>query len=229
MAAVFPALAACQENQATGPIEIPDHPIVRQTLDDCLNEAMDAAALEELVRGFETERIRTHFVDSTEPSPLAHEILNSRPYTFLDDAPLEERRTRAIVLRRGLPVDARELARLDPDAIARVREEARPLPRDADELHDLLLSMVLLEPVREWQPWLDALVAAGRACVLEARLGDVVAERWVALERRAAAQALHPTGSFSPDAALPPALAGLAPPDAEQSALAAVRGVRAKD
>ena len=87
-----------------------------------------------------------HFRDSPEPSPLSHEILNGRPYTYLDDAPLEERRTRAVALRRGLPDSARELGRLDPDAIARVRDEARPDPRDAEELHDALLELVVLRP-----------------------------------------------------------------------------------
>ncbi|MCA9509402.1 MAG: DEAD/DEAH box helicase, partial [Myxococcales bacterium] len=119
MAAVFPGLAQCQEN-ASGPIEIPDHPIVRQTLDDCLHEAMDVERLEQLVGDLASGAVAVRCIDTTEPSPLAHEILNGRPYTFLDDAPLEERRTRAVKLRRGLPVEARELARLDPDAIARV-------------------------------------------------------------------------------------------------------------
>ena len=138
MAAVFPALAACQDN-ATGPREIPDHPLVRQTLHDCLHEAMDVDGLERLLDEIAEGEVRLHFRDTTEPSPLAHEILNSRPYTFLDDAPLEERRTRAVQLRRGLPVEARELATLDPEAIARVRGEAAPEPRDADELHDVLV------------------------------------------------------------------------------------------
>ena len=91
MAAIFPGLAACQDN-ATGPIEIPDHPIVRQTLDDCFTEAMDLQGLETLLRAIEGGRIRVHSRETTEPSPLAHEILNGRPFTFLDDAPLEEPR-----------------------------------------------------------------------------------------------------------------------------------------
>ncbi|MEE3327265.1 MAG: DEAD/DEAH box helicase, partial [Myxococcota bacterium] len=129
MAATFPNQAACQEN-VTFPIEIPDHPLVRQTMHDCLHEAMDIEALTRLVGGFESGEVQTRFVDSSEPSPLAYEILNGKPFTFLDDAPLEERRTRAVALPRGLPVEARELARLDPEAIARVRTEVSPAPRD---------------------------------------------------------------------------------------------------
>jgi ATP-dependent Lhr-like helicase len=115
---------------------VPAHPLVRQTLHDCLHEATDVDGLVALLEGIEAGAIRTHFRESPEPSPLAHEILNGRPYTFLDDAPLEERRTRAVALRRGLPESARDLGQLDSEAVARVREEARPDPRDAEELHD---------------------------------------------------------------------------------------------
>jgi ATP-dependent Lhr-like helicase len=159
MVSVFPALAACQDN-ATGPMVVPDHPLVRQTMWDCLHEAMDVDGLRALVQGLETGAVAVTCRDTTEPSPLAHEILSARPYTFLDDAPLEERRSRAVTLRRGLPVEARDLATLDPAAVDRVRAEARPDPRDADELHDLLLSLVICRPVAEWAPWLDEL--AGR-------------------------------------------------------------------
>src|SRR5207244_3652575 len=137
MAAIFPTLAACQENVAPGPLEIPDHPLVRQTLDDCLHEAMDMDGVRELVAKIESGLVQVVVRDTTEPSVLSHEILNGRPFTYLDDAPLEERRSRAVHLRRGLPVEQRDLARLDPDAIERVREEVSPEPRDADELHDL--------------------------------------------------------------------------------------------
>ncbi|HEU5075367.1 MAG TPA: helicase-related protein, partial [Polyangiaceae bacterium] len=125
MAAVFPSLAACQDN-ATGPREIPDHPIVNQTLHDCLTEAMDATALARLLTAIAEGSVTLVLRDTTEPSLLAHEILNGRPYTFLDDAPLEERRTRAVQLRRGLPLEARDLSALDIAAIDRVASEARP-------------------------------------------------------------------------------------------------------
>jgi ATP-dependent Lhr-like helicase len=218
LAAVFPRLAGCQEN-ATGPIEIPDHPLVRQTLDDCLHEAMDAAGLRALLEGIASGAVTVRFVDSSEPSPLCHEILNARPYAFLDDAPLEERRTRAVVLRRGLPVEARELGRLDPAAVARVREEAQPDPRDPDELHDLLLNLVLLRPDPRWRPHFEALVAARRACALE-----VGAERWwCAVERRPFAAALHPHARFRPDVPPPAALASLRP-SADEAAVKALGG-----
>jgi ATP-dependent Lhr-like helicase len=187
MAAVFPGLAQCQENQA-GPIELPDHPIVRQTMNDCLSEALDAEGLSTLLRGIHEGDVEVHSRETTEPSPLCHEILNGRPYTFLDDAPLEERRTRAVALRRGLPVAARDLAALDADAVARVRDEARPTPRDVDELHDLLLGLVVLQPEPGWQAWFDALRASGRAVQLSVESGVL----WCSIERLAWAQQLFP-------------------------------------
>jgi len=219
MAAVFPGLAQCQEN-ASGPIEIPDHPIVKQTLDDCLHEAMDVERLERLVGDFASGAVAVRCIDTTEPSPLAHEILNGRPYTFLDDAPLEERRTRAVKLRRGLPVEARELARLDPDAIARVRDEVRPAPRDADELHDLLLQTVAIRPELAWRRMFDELVDAGRA-VLASPAGTGL---WIATERKRDVAALWRNVSFTPDAPLPAALAALPAREPERIAADAARG-----
>jgi len=178
MAAIFPGLAQCQENQ-TGPIELPDHPLVRQTLHDCLHEAMDVDAACELARALERGDVLLHLRDTSEPSPLAHEILNGKPYTFLDDAPLEERRTRAVSLRRGLPESARDLAVLDAAAVARVREEAALAPRDADELHDALLSLVVLRPEPRWRDLFDALAAQRRAEEVAAPGGPF----WVATER----------------------------------------------
>ena len=123
MAAVFPTLAACQENVAPGPMEIPDHPLVRQTLEDCLHEAMDIDGLRELVAGIEAGRITVITRDTTEPSVLAHEILNGPPFTYLDDeTEAANRRSRQVKVPRGLPVAARDLARLDPGAIERVRD-----------------------------------------------------------------------------------------------------------
>src|SRR5881397_1600056 len=179
MAAVFPTLAACQENVAPSPLEIPDHPLVRQTLDDCLHEAMDIDGLKELVAGIESGRVQVVVRDTTEPSVLSHEILNGRPFTYLDDAPLEERRSRAVQLRRGLPVEARDLATLDPGAIERVREEVRPDPRDADELHDLLMTVSGLRPVEEWQSWFQELVEERRAVTVRSA-PDV--ELWCTVE-----------------------------------------------
>src|SRR5579872_3528945 len=232
MAAVFPALAACQENAAAGPTVIPDHVIVRQTMDDCLHEAMDIDGLVGLLRAIRSETIRTHFVESTEPSVLSHEILNGKPYTFLDDAPLEERRTRAVQLRRGLPVEAKELGRLDAAAVQRVRQEVAPDLRGAEELHDLLLSLVVLRPDERLEAWFAELRDAGRALVVHPATasgeGAAVANRdagpgalWVAVERRAWAESLFPGATCVPDASLE-ATGGSVDPD--EAAAEAVRG-----
>ncbi|HWA78034.1 MAG TPA: DEAD/DEAH box helicase [Polyangiaceae bacterium] len=218
-AAVFPALAACQDN-ATGPREIPDHVLVRQTLHDCLHEAMDVDGLERLLRNIADGSVRLHFRETTEPSPLAHEILNSRPYTFLDDAPLEERRTRAVQLRRGLPVEARALGALDPEAIARVRAEAAPDPRNADELCDLLSSFVVTRPLPEFLERFEELVSSGRA----ARVALPEGHAWCALELRARVESLFPDAAFEPDRALPEALAGRALPEPEAIFAQVLRG-----
>ncbi len=204
MAAVFPALAACQEN-VTGPIPIPDHPLVAQTMHDCLHEAMDIDGLIRLVRGLEGGQVSVTCCDTTEPSPLAHEILNGRPFTYLDDAPLEERRSRAVSLRRGLPVSACDLAALDPDAIDRVRSEASPDPRDPDELHDVLASLVVCRPRVEWQEWFDALAGRGRVAVVAGGGGQL----WCVAEGLEVATALLRDGPSS---------------EAEEAAVAAVRG-----
>jgi ATP-dependent Lhr-like helicase len=222
MSAIFPALAACQENAPAGPIAIPDHVLVRQTLDDCLQEAMDAPGLQALVEAMEQGHVRVHLVDSTEPSVLAHEILNGRPYTFLDDAPLEERRTRAVQLRRSLPVPAGELGRLDPAAIDRVQDEAAPRPRDPDELHDLLLSLVLACADSEQADRFAALVDAGRAMAVLLPGGEGCL--WCAVERRAEVEALLPGATFLPDLALPATLARREVPSQEEAAAEAVRG-----
>jgi len=219
MAAIFPRLAACQEN-VTGPVEIPDHAIVRQTVHDALHEAMDVDGLRDVVAALRSGDIDVHCLDVTEPSPLSHEILNGRPYTFLDDAPLEERRTRAVQLRRGLPVDASELGKLDPDAIERVRHEARPVPRDPDELHDVLLGAVALRPDSEWEEHFTALVERGRATRLEAGSGTL----WVATERRPAVEAAYSDPVFDPDAPVPGALRPSEAPDAGEVHAAIVRG-----
>ncbi len=174
MAAVFPTLAACQENVAPGPLEIPDHPLVRQTLADCLHEAMDIDGLRDLLDGIETGRITVITRDTTEPSVLAHEILNGQPFTYLDDeTEAANRRSRQVRIPRGLPVEARDLARLDPGAIDRVAEQVRPQPRDADELHDLLMTLFALRPQPAWRPWFEDLAAAGRAAEIPVPVGAV--------------------------------------------------------
>jgi ATP-dependent Lhr-like helicase len=134
--------------------------------------------------------------DTTEPSVLAHEILSGRPFTYLDDAPLEERRSRAVPLRRGLPVEPHELAALDPAAIERVTGQVKPEPKDADELHDVLMSLVVCRPEAAWQDWFSALVAARRAVTVEARPRAAL---WAAVERRPMAEALFPGAAIVPD------------------------------
>jgi ATP-dependent Lhr-like helicase len=224
MAAVFPSLAACQDNAPAGPIAIPDHPLVRETLHDCLTEAMDIDGLRALVRRFELGTIRLYFVDTVEPSVLAHEILGGAPFTYLDeDTEIGERRSRAVPLRRGLPVEPQELARLDPGAIERVRAEAAPEVRDPDELHDALLSLVAARPRPEWAEHFDALVSAGRAfAVHRPSPADAL---WAATERRADVEALFPGARFTPDHALPPRLAPASDAvTADGAAIALVRG-----
>jgi ATP-dependent Lhr-like helicase len=179
LAAVFPDAAACLEN-IPGDREVPHHPLVRQTVDDCLHQVMDVDGLIAVLRRIHAGEIRLIARDLPEPSPLAHEILNARPYQFLDDAPLEERRAQAVYTRRAFePSSADDLGALDPAAIERVREEAWPEVRDADELHDTLLTSGFLTEAEgaEWTEYMNQLVQAGRA----ARVGD----RWVAAERRA--------------------------------------------
>ncbi len=176
MAAAFPDAAACLENIG-GDREIPDHPLVRQTLRDCLEEAMAMSELERVLRRVFAGEIRYVTRDTPEPSVLSHEILNSAPYSFLDDAPLEERRARAVQTRRAFePSSADELGALDPAAIQRVREEVWPEPRDADELHDALLTAGVLtategeegnrgegENGRSWLGLFEELCETGRA------------------------------------------------------------------
>jgi ATP-dependent Lhr-like helicase len=221
LGSVFPDQVACQEN-VTGPIEIPDHPLVRQTVWDCLHEAADLPGLLSLLERIESGEVRVQLRDTVEPSPFAHEILNARPYAFLDDAPLEERRTRAVALRHVLPDRATDLARLDPEAVARVREEANPRPRDADELHELLFDWVVarsgdLGPAEEH---FDELLAQKRAFRVE---GLDAVERLGVVERRADVEVLFPESRFCPDVVLPRDLAGEAQ-DAESVAELTVRG-----
>ena len=161
MAALFPQAAACQEN-AAGPVEIPDHPIVRQTMHDTMTEGLDIDGLTELLDGIETGHVQVHFRDTTEASAFSHEILTAKPYAFLDDAELQDRRTNAVPLRRGLPVELDSIGRLDPDAIARVRDEVAPDPRSPDELHDLLLGLVVAPADEAWRPLYERLAARGR-------------------------------------------------------------------
>ena len=190
LAAAFPQAAACFEH-IHGDIEVPwEHPVVRQTVEDCLVEVMDIDALEEILGRIRDGGFALVARDVPEPSPMAHEILNARPYAFLDDAPAEERRTLAVSTRRNLEYSADDFASLDPEAIARVRAEAWPDPRDAEEVHDALdwLGIVTAREAEPWRAWLDSLEGERRATLATA--GD--ARFWVAAERLPEARAVWP-------------------------------------
>ncbi|MFO1145615.1 MAG: DEAD/DEAH box helicase [Rhodospirillales bacterium] len=209
LASIFPDQVACAEN-LVGEREIPDHPLVRQTIADCLHDAMDIDGLERLLAGLESGAISVVARDLTEPSPLALEVLSARPYAYLDDAPLEERRTQAVMGRRWLgPEAAGDLGRLDPEAIARVREEAWPDPGNADELHDALvwLGFATADEVgteAAWAGWLAELARQRRVALLHAP-GTAL---WIAAERLGQFQALWPDAALNPPIAVPAARAG---------------------
>jgi ATP-dependent Lhr-like helicase len=172
LASVFPDQVACGEN-IVGDREVPDHPLVNQTIEDCLHEAMDIDGLENVLRRMENGEIAIVARDLTEPSPLALEILSARPYAFLDDVPLEERRTHAVMARRWLdPQTAADLGKLDPGAISRAVEELQPEPRNPDELHDALMSFGFLTQgeVLPFASHLDSLFSERRAT----RIKDIV-------------------------------------------------------
>ncbi|HEY6517649.1 MAG TPA: DEAD/DEAH box helicase [Steroidobacteraceae bacterium] len=204
LASVFPDQVACAEN-LSGELEIPDHPLVHQAIRDCLEEAMDIDGLEALLRGLEAGAIRVVARDLTEPSPLALEVLSARPYAFLDDAPLEERRTQAVLSRRWLdPEAAGDLGALDPAAIARVRAEAWPDAADADELHDALCWLTFMTEAEmarrtDWADWAATLAANRRA----ARLSAGGTTLWVAAERLPLLQAILPGARPQPPVEAP--------------------------
>jgi ATP-dependent helicase Lhr and Lhr-like helicase len=195
LASIFPQQAACLEN-IEGDIEVPNHPLVTETLRDCLHEAMDLDGLIGVLGDIESGRISCVSVDTREPSPFSHEILNSNPYTYLDNAPLEERRARAVQTRRSLPENGEELAKLDEQAIDQVREESWPPMRDADEVHDALLTMVLLadRDVVEHESDLSVLKQAGRASQVSIE-GKTF---WTAAERSALVARAFPASVFEP-------------------------------
>ena len=206
LAAVFPAQVQCQDNAPGEVIDPPDHPLVFETIRDCLTEAMDLPGLQNVLATIEAGDIEVYARDTVQPSVFCHQILNAMPYAFLDDAPLEERRARAVTLRRALPEDARDLGQLDDGAIAEEHANAWPPIRDADELHDALLNLGILPETgvggdrgnsdsRRMAGWFAGLAAVGRAYYLN--LPDDW-RAWVAAERLAMAFAAYPLASFSP-------------------------------
>lgn len=212
LSVVFPEQLACVENLA-GPRAIPNHPLVCQTVQDCLTESMDIAGLERLLRELELGAIKLTCRDLTMPSPLAEEVINARPYAFLDDAPQEERRTRAVASgAMPLPAVGEEWGRPDPEAIARVCLEAWPEPRDPEELHDALVVLGFLTsaegargPLSEhyradwqlpdWRSLFASLAHTGRATLVTIPGGESL---WVAAERLAEVRCLHPEATLCP-------------------------------
>ena len=200
LASVFPQVAACQEN-IEGDRDIPNHPLVREVMKDVLSEAMDLEGLKQLLIGMQNGAVRCLAVDTTTPSQFAHELLNANPYAFLDDAPLEERRARAVAMRGTVPDSVLgEAGRLDPAAIAQVREEIWPDIRDEHEFHDLLcilgaLPMAMLADARtrDWKVFFYRLAQQGRATVGES---DGV-EYAIAAERVEVAHFLWPEMQFA--------------------------------
>lgn len=179
LASVFPDQVACAEN-LTGPIRIPDHPLVKETIDNALYEAMDLRGLREILQGIEDGQIRAVAMNTRQASQFSHEILNANPYAYLDDAPLEERRTRAVQLRQTLGTDVTGGdGVLDAAVIREISDEVWPEPRDADELHDAMLTLVRMPAVAEWQAFFDQLLAARRVSTVT-REGKVF---WIAAER----------------------------------------------
>jgi ATP-dependent Lhr-like helicase len=198
IAVLFPDQIACAEN-LSGPREIPDHPLVKQTLQDCLHDAMDIDGLRNLLVGLETGAIKVVARDLIEPSPLAAEILTARPYAYLDDAPLEERRTLAVSQRRWLdPESAADIGKLDPAAIATVREQAWPEVTNADELHDAMHAMGVITEQEGasagWTRYLDELMDARRAT----RMHTASNTFWVCAECLPLVQAVYPEGRRDP-------------------------------
>ena len=234
LAAVFPAQVACQDNAPPGDIEVPDHPLVFETMRDCLTEASDVEGCKALLAGIESGEIQVFGRDTVQPSVFSHQILNAMPYAFLDDAPLEERRARAVSLRRALPDDSRDLSRLDPQAIVRESENAWPRMRDADELHDALLTLgVLPDSLMGFgcmdsggssiSGWLEQLSRTGR--IFHVTSGEGLSA-WAAAERLELVRRAYGgvTTSPEPSAPLPLFLGTRFVGSREEAILAIVRG-----
>ena len=202
LASVFPDAAACQEN-VDGPIQVPDHPLIREVMKDIFHEALDLEGLKQVLRRIHSGELKCIAVDTPVPSVFSHEILNTNPYAYLDDAPLEERRARAVEMRRTLPEAVlKEVGGLDPAAIAEVSADAWPDVRDADELADALQTLVALpEDIRGpdgrpstdvWAPFFERLRDSRRAA--RASVQDVWF--WVSAEKAAAFRLVYPEAVF---------------------------------
>lgn len=196
LAAVFPDAAACQDNLGGRDVELPDHPLINETMKDCLNEALDIDGLTAVLTDIQNGNITCIAVDTPVPSPFSHEILNANPYAFLDDAPLEERRARAVEMRRVLPESVlQEVGKLDPQAITEVKRDAWPDIRNADELHDVMQTFVMLPATAlspTWQIHLDELIASGRVTAATVENANV----WVAAEKITTFMTIYPQATL---------------------------------
>jgi ATP-dependent Lhr-like helicase len=215
LASVFPDVAQCQEN-ADGPIVVPDHPLLREVMKDIFQEALDLEGLKDVLRKMRSGEIKCIAVDTPVPSVFSHEILNSNPYAYLDDAPLEERRARAVEMRRTLPESVlQEVGALDPAAIAEVRADAWPDVRDADELADTLHTLIAVpesfvppdgrSPAEAWRGYFNSLRESNRASRAKlgkstqpgaAELRDSDVWFWVSAEKAKAFTAIYPEAQF---------------------------------
>jgi ATP-dependent Lhr-like helicase len=205
LTAVFPMQTACFEHR-TGDLEPPDHPLINQTVHDCLHEAMDLHGWNKLLDEIESGNVQLIARDTREPSPFSHQLLNANPYAFLDDAPLEERRARAVSARRTISLDdVRDLAQLDPAAIDEVRSEAWPVVRDAEELHETLLTVGALgaDEAGEWREFFDDLVAQRRAASCQVTGGPLL---WIAAENWPVIRSALPVSLVAPTIVLPEGL-----------------------
>ncbi|WP_259295160.1 DEAD/DEAH box helicase [Paraburkholderia sp. DHOC27] len=200
LTAVFPDQAACLEN-IVGERELPSHPLVDQTVDDCLHDAMDAEGWLHLLRRIEQDEVRLITRELPAPSPLAAEILTAKPYAYLDDAPIEERRTQAVLNRRWSdPASADDLGALDANAIDGVREEAWPQPRSSDEMHEALTGLACISTSEAqqnagWPAWLAGLAQSGRATLMHV---SPEVSLWLAAERLTTLRALYPDARIEP-------------------------------
>jgi ATP-dependent helicase Lhr and Lhr-like helicase len=203
LATVFPEAAACQDN-IDGDLNVPNHPLINEVMKDVMQEALDVEGLKEVLTRIGEGKIKCIAVDTPVPSQFSHEILNANPYAYLDDAPIEERRARAVEMRRLLPASiVEQVGRLDPNALARVTDEAWPDVRDADDLHDALLTFIglpetlptgaLQQPNQVWSSFMDTLMAEKRAAI--ATVGSRI--YWVAAERRKSFNSIFPDATFS--------------------------------
>ncbi|MFM0350364.1 DEAD/DEAH box helicase [Paraburkholderia sp. RL17-347-BIC-D] len=205
LANVFPEQAACLEN-VVGERELPHHPLVDQTVDDCLHDAMDSERWLALLRRIEQGDVQLVARDLPAPSPLAAEILNAKPYAYLDDAPIEERRTQAVLNRRWTdPSSADDLGALDAEAIDSVRDEAWPQARNADEMHEALSGLACITETEArrnegWLAWLASLAESGRATRLQLAGDSAV---WLPVERLTCFQSLFPDARLAPPVAAP--------------------------